>query len=255
MILAAGLGTRLRPLTDERPKALIEVGGVPMLERVARRLIAAGADRLIVNVHHFADAVEAFLVERRGFGVEVVVSREEEAPLETGGGILHAARHFRREAPFFVHNVDIITDIPLDAMYADHRTAARADERVLGTLAVHVRDTRRHLLVDDAGLLGRVELDSEGRILEEERVRAPSGKPRRLAFAGIHVVEPRFLDLVSERGTFSVLDPYLRLVGRGWTVRGFDVTGRLWLETGTPERLARARAWAGPGDADGPSRS
>src|SRR4051794_39483433 len=104
MILAAGVGSRLGEITERTPKALVEVGGVPMLERVARRLIAAGVDRLIINISHHADQVAQFVEEKDGFGVEYVLSREDPAPLETGGGILHAAAHFRRDAPFIVHN-------------------------------------------------------------------------------------------------------------------------------------------------------
>ena len=110
MILAAGVGERLRPLTEHAPKALVEVAGVPMLERVARRLIDAGADRLIINVHHHADQIEEYVRRRGGFGVEIRFSREEGAPLETGGGLLAAAPLFERSQPFLLHNVDVISD-------------------------------------------------------------------------------------------------------------------------------------------------
>src|SRR5436190_18863381 len=113
MILAAGLGTRLSPLTDRVPKCLVEVGGVPMLERVARRLVAAGADRLIVNVCPFADEIEAFVRARKGFGVDVRIARESPTPLETGGGLRAAREYFRGDAPIFLHNVDVVTDFSL----------------------------------------------------------------------------------------------------------------------------------------------
>ncbi|MEJ2215027.1 MAG: sugar phosphate nucleotidyltransferase [Gemmatimonadota bacterium] len=262
MILAAGLGTRLRPLTDTVPKALVQVGGVPMLERVARRLVAAGADRLIVNVHHHADQIERFIREQTGFGVDVVVSRETDAPLETGGGLLHAAPLIGREAPFFLHNVDVITDIPLDELYAGHleavdRAAGVApqgparpaqprtpNDGPLATLAVHERDTHRFLLFDEQGLCGWENLPGGGRPGERLDARPAVGVVRRLAFAGIHVVEPRLLDLFTERGAFSIVTAYVRLAGAGWTIRPHDVTGRAWLEIGDPERLERARAWA-----------
>lgn len=258
MILAAGLGTRLRPLTDTTPKALIEVGGVAMLERVARRLVAAGVDRLIINIHHHADAIEAFVEERDGFGVPVVLSREEDEALETGGGLLRAAPHFRRDAPFFLHNVDIITDIPLEALYASHRDAvasagARGDVPPVATLAVHERDTRRFLLFDQRGLCGWENLGGAGPA-DRMEARPPEGAVRRLAFAGIHVLEPRFLDLLEESGRFSIIGPYMRLAGAGAVIRGEDVTGRLWLEIGNAERLARARAWAGEASASGQAK-
>lgn len=232
MLLAAGLGTRLRPLTDHLPKALVPVGGVPMLERTARRLIGAGADRLIVNVHHLAQQVERFLEEHGGFGVEVRVSREEEAPLETGGGLLRARPHFRREAPFFLHNADILTDLPLDEMYRAHLAAGP-----LATLAVMERPTSRYLLFDDAGLLGRI----DRRRNVEVRVRPSAGEVQALAFGGVHVVSPEIFSLTTERGAFSILEPYLRLAGEGRRVLPFRIDESLWIDIGRPEELERAR--------------
>jgi len=252
MILAAGLGTRLRPLTDATPKALIDVGGVCMLERVARRLIDAGADRLIVNVHHHAEQIERFIADRDGFGVEVAVSREAEAPLETGGGLLHAAPLIRRDAPFFLHNVDIITGVALTEVYAAHQEAAAAAAPsgvagggVLATLAVHERETRRFLLFDDRGLCGWENLPAGGRPGARVDARPAHGPVRPLAFAGIHVIEPALLDLLTERGAFTIITAYVRLAGAGHIIQGHDVTGRTWLEIGDPDRLERARAWAG----------
>jgi N-acetyl-alpha-D-muramate 1-phosphate uridylyltransferase len=236
MILAAGLGTRLRPLTDHIPKALVEVAGVPMLERVARRLVAAGATRLIVNVHHHADLIEAFVRERGGFGVEVAISREPgEAPLETGGGLLHARRHFQSAEPFVLHNVDVISDMDLAGLYAAQRA-----HRALATLAVSDRETTRPLLFDDRGLYGWAD-HRPGR--EAERtVREPVGRRREWGFAGVHVIDPSIFDLLTETGAFSIIPPYLRLSEQGHPIRPHDVSGALWLEIGTPERLEEARA-------------
>jgi len=234
MILAAGLGTRLRPLTDHTPKPLIPVAGVPMLERVARRLIAAGADRLIVNTSHLSEQVEAFLRERGGFGVEWHVSREPGAPLETGGAILQGAPLFRRDAPFFLHNSDILTDLPLAAMVRAH---ALSDP--LATLAVMERETRRHLLFDDVGLVGR----SDATKGIELRAREVVGEVRKLAFGGVHVISPDLLDLFTESGAFSILDPYLRLAGEGRRILPFRIDGAYWSDIGKPEQLEEARRW------------
>ena len=148
MILAAGGGTRLRPLTDTIPKPLIEVGGRTLLAWIAARLVAAGADRLIVNVHHHADRIERHLASL-DLGAEVRISREEERALETGGGVLHAAPLFRRDDPFVLHNGDVLSEIDIEALLA-----ARAESGALAALAVHHRETSRFLVFDDAGLLG-----------------------------------------------------------------------------------------------------
>ncbi len=232
MILAAGLGTRLRPLTDHTPKALIDVGGMPMLERVARRLVEAGADRLIVNTHHHGEKLARYVAEH-DFGVETVISHEEDVPLETGGALLAAEGLFRKDAPFILHNADILTDLPLRGMYAAHVDAGDP----LATLAVLHRPSTRAFLFDDEGLLGRKD-ETKGLDL---RVRPPVGEVQALPFAGVHVVSPRIFGLLTERGAFSVLDPYLRLAGAGERVLPFRVDGSLWLDIGRPEQLEAAR--------------
>ena len=231
MILAAGRGTRLAPLTDDTPKPLIEVGGRTLLDRVARRLVDAGADRLIVNVHDHAERIAAHL-DALELGVEIAISREAEEPLETGGGVLHAAHLIRRPGPFLLHNADIITEIDLRALLA-----AQVERGPLATLAVHERPTSRFLLFDAEGLVGW-ENTATGRA---HRARGARGEVRRLAFAGIHAIDPRFLDLVEERGVFSIMDPYLRLAAAGERILPLDVSGVLWLEIGSPERLDAAR--------------
>lgn len=236
MILAAGLGTRLRPLTETTPKALVEVAGVPMLERIARRLVAAGADRLIVNVHHLAERIEAFLAGA-DLGAEVVLSHEPDAPLGTGGGVARAAPLFRRDAPFFLHNVDIATEADLGGLYRAHRASD-----ALATLAVGRRETSRRLLFDDGGLYGW-ENAATG---VARTVREPAGAPVRWPFAGIHVADPRLLDRLGPTGletraASSILDAYLAATTAGERVLPWDMGESLWLEVGTPERLARAR--------------
>lgn len=238
MILAAGLGTRLRPITDRVPKALIEVGGVPVLEHVAARLIEAGADRLVINVHHLGERIREFVDARRGWGVEVRFSEEREVALETGGGVLAAFRSgaLSADAPFLLHNSDILTDMPLDTLYERHH-----ERRPIATLAVMERETSRYLLFDEEGLLGRVD---EGRGVRIE-VRAAVGRVERLAFGGVHVVDDRFPRLVTEEGAFSILDPYLRLVQAGERVEGYRVDSFRWIDIGKPEQLREAQAMFG----------
>jgi NDP-sugar pyrophosphorylase family protein len=241
MILAAGRGERLRPLTDRIPKALIEVGGVPMLERVARRLIEAGAQRLIINLCHGARAIETFVTERSGFGVEVVFSRESPEPFETGGGVLHAASHFHADAPFLLHNVDILTDLDLVAFYEAHLAGD-----AIATLAVARRDTTRPLLVDETGVYGRANRTEGWEIV----ARLPHGAFDEVGFAGVHALSPRILGSLRERGSFSIMDSYMRLIAEGERIGAFDVTDAFWQDIGTPERLERARAALGDSEED-----
>ena len=231
LILAAGLGTRLRPLTDDLPKALVEVGGISVLERNARRLVAAGADRLIVNVHPFAAAIAAHIRDRDDFGVEVRISHEVEAPLETGGGLWAARAHLRGDAPFFIHNADVYTDLDLVALYAAHQ----ADDALV-TLATMERPSARGLLFDERGLLGHVN-DDRGQRTE---VRDPVGAVARLAFACVHIVEPAFLARVTERGRFGIFEPYLRLAREGVRIAAHRVDGCTWIDIGRPADLERA---------------
>jgi N-acetyl-alpha-D-muramate 1-phosphate uridylyltransferase len=243
LIFAAGLGTRLGELTRAVPKALVPVGGVPMLERVARRLIAAGVDRIVINTHHLHEQIVEFVESRAGFGIEVLFSQEPDRPLETGGGLKRAAPLFRGLAPIFLHNVDVLTDLPLDRIHQQHATRS-----ALATLAVMKRKSSRYLLFDDEGLLGRVD---KGRGLQLE-VRPPRGKVSRLGFAGIHVIEPILFDLLEEEGVFSILDPYLRLSARGYRIEPYRADSWEWVDIGKPTQLDSAnRRWEKPGAAVG----
>lgn len=233
LIFAAGLGTRLGAIGATTPKALIEVGGTTMLERTVRRVAAAGADRVIVNVHHHVEHIERFLATR-DLGVEVLLSREPDRPLETGGGLWHARDLFRRDVPILLHNVDVITDADLAALAAAHEASG-----ALVTLAVNERETSRHLLFDDAGLFGR---EDRRQGLKRTECRPPRGPVHAYAFAGIHACAPRLLDLITERGVFPIVDVYLRLAGEGHTIVPWPLGSSRWIEIGNPERLEAARA-------------
>lgn len=233
MILAAGLGTRLRPLTNEIPKALVEVGDRPMLERVAERLINAGAGRLVINVHHHADQVIHFLEEMENFGVDVRVSHEPDEALETGGGLKFAEEHFDKRAPFFIHNSDIYTDIDLEELHRAHMQSG-----ALATLAVKAAETPRYLAFDENGRLCGYG-DKEG---NEHLVAEPSGSVEHLDFCGVQVVSPRIFDLMTETGKFSIINTYLRLSKEGDQIRPHRVDGATWIDIGKPERLEEARA-------------
>lgn len=236
MLFAAGLGTRLRPLTNDIPKSLVPVGGVPMLERIARRVIDAGADRLVVNVHHHADQVIDFIRARDDFGVDVRVSVEENEPLETGGGLkrAYALGHFRGDRPIVIHNADVFTDFPLRDMIDGHQHSG-----ALATLAVMDRDKSRALVFDDDGLCGLV--DREG---GTQWAREPAGAPRQLGFCGVHVVSSELPSLLSEAGVFSIVWPYLRLAAAGALIAPHSIDGWSWIDIGSHEKLAAADALA-----------
>ena len=236
MLFAAGLGTRLRPLTNTIPKALVPVGGVPMLERVARRLVDAGADRLVINAHHHADQIERFVAERDGFGVDCRISIEEGEPLETGGGLKRAWElgHFRGDRPIVVHNADVFTDFPIAGLLDAHQ---RTD--ALATLAVMDREKSRALVFDDDGLLGAVAKDGTLKTARE-----PRGEPRHLGFCGVHDMSPDLMTRVTETGVFSIVWPWLRLAGEGARILPHRIDGHTWIDIGSPEKLAEANALA-----------
>lgn len=231
LLFAAGAGSRLRPLTDRIPKALVPVAGEPMLLRAARHVIAAGADRIIINVHHHAELIEAFVEDAGSFGVEVLFSREPERALETGGGLLHAAPLLRRDAPILLRNTDVIAEFALSAMVEAHRASG-----ALATLAVNRREASRYLCFDENGLQGRRDVAAD----VVRAARPPRGAVRELAFCGIHVIAPALLDRITERGVFSIMVPYQRLAGAGARIEAYDIGDALWLDIGSPARLREA---------------
>jgi NDP-sugar pyrophosphorylase family protein len=234
MVLAAGLGTRLRPLTDERPKALVEINGRTLLEITLARLREFGVTDVIVNVHHFAGMVVDYLAAKQSFGMHIEVSRENELLLDTGGGLKKAAWFFLQDgngAPFLLHNVDVISNINLAQMVAFHRS-----RQSLATLAVQQRPSSRQLLFDEQGLLCGRRVDTEHRT---ELARAAATMDP-LAFCGIHVISPRLLTMMSEDGAFSIIESYLRLSGESEKIVAFRADGTYWRDLGTLEGLQQA---------------
>lgn len=235
MVLAAGLGTRLRPLTDERPKALVTLGERTLLEITLERLRQAGVHQVIVNTHHFAEMVRDYLRAHADFGMRIEISHEETL-LDTGGGLKKAAWFFLEDGgdqPFLVHNVDVLSTIDLARMVEEHRK-----RDALATLAVAGRVTSRYLLFDEWGeLCGR----RNGRDGEPEMVR-PAGSAEALAFAGIHVVSPWIFSKLDEKGVFPIVPAYLRLAGQGEKIAAFRAGEYSWRDLGTVESLRAAEA-------------
>jgi NDP-sugar pyrophosphorylase family protein len=241
MVLAAGLGTRLRPLTDDRPKALVEVAGRTMLEITLARLRSFGVHEVIVNVHHFASLVLQYLKANDDFGMRIAVS-EEPLLLDTGGGLKKAAYFFAKDSshpgePFILHNVDVISTIDLGRMVRFH-----TENQAFATLAVQNRETSRYLLFDRrlelcgrrTGQHGKPELvrsSSEPQVLSESQA---------LAFSGIHVISPRLLDRITEEGVFSIITSYLRLAAGGEKIVAFRADEYYWRDLGKPENVMQA---------------
>ena len=232
MLLAAGLGTRLRPLTNDRPKALVTLAGQTLLEWAIARLRAAGVDDLIVNTHHHAGMMAEYLRDHGSFGISIQISREETL-LDTGGGLKQAAWFFEQSPrePFLVHNVDVLSRIDLARMMRFH-----VDSGALATLAVQQRQTSRYLLFDESGALCGRRTETAG----DAQGPAPAAFPRAMAFAGIHVLSPAIFAAMPETGPFSIIDCYLRLAATGHRIVAFDATGSYWRDLGTPASIEQA---------------
>jgi NDP-sugar pyrophosphorylase family protein len=229
MVLAAGLGTRLRPLTNDRPKALVEVCGRSLLEITLTRLRDFGIRDVIINVHHYADMVMDRVKAAGNFGMNIQFSRED-VLLDTGGGLKKAA-WFLGDKPFILHNVDIISNIDLQRMVEAHN-----ERGALATLAVQERKTSRYLLFNDQlQLCGR-------RLVKEEKTEivCPSQNMTELAFAGIHVISPRIFPLLTEDGVFSIIPAYLRLAAQGEKIQAFRADEYYWRDLGKPENIRQA---------------
>jgi len=236
MILAAGLGTRLRPLTDNRPKALVQIAGHTLLEITLSRLRTFGIREVIINVHHYADMIIEYLKRNDDFGMHIVVSREE-VLLDTGGGLKKAAYFFledsnNAEQAFILHNVDVISTIDFRRMVQFH-----TENRALATLAVQDRETSRYLLFDEQLQLCGRRSGSE----EAELVRS-SQQVRALAFSGVHVISPRLLQMMTEQGAFSIITSYLHLAAQGEQILAFRADDYHWRDLGKPDNVVQA-AW------------
>jgi NDP-sugar pyrophosphorylase family protein len=251
MILAAGLGTRLRPLTDHRPKALVEINGRTLLEITLSKLRAAGVSEVIVNAHHFAEMIAEYLKQNQNFGMRIEISRED-VLLDTGGGLKKAAWFFlensaEKDEPFVLHNVDVISNVDLRRMAEFH-----AAQKALATLMVQNRKTSRYLFFDEQGTLcgrrfadGRpdeVARPAPARQAPSNATRqaSPNKDPQALAFSGIHIISLRLLSMITEEGTFSIITTYLRLAAQGERIAAFRADDAYWRDLGNAESLRQA---------------
>ena len=228
LILAAGLGTRLMPVTTDIPKALVSINGITFLELAIRKIAGEGFSDIIVNVHHHAGLVMEFLNQHHFPGVNISISDESSKLLDTGGAILKARWFLDGKEPFLVHNVDVISDLNLKALLSEH--ALRGG---LATLSVTDRQTRRYFLFDDTLKLTGWTDSSSGEI---RWAGDPLLKAHPLAFNGIHMINPEIFRLMDEEGRFSIIDTYLRIAGKS-AIYGYLQPGQTWFDLGKPDQL------------------
>lgn len=230
MILAAGLGTRLKPWTDNHPKALAVVNGKSLLQRNVEYLQEHGIYEVIVNVHHFGYQIVKAIAENNGWGSDITISDETMAVLETGGGLKKAAWYFADTEHFVLLNSDVLTDMNLTAMMAQHIT-----HKTLATLATTQRETSRYFLFDDNNILCGWRNVKTG----AEKVVRPATSLVQKAFSGIHIINRQMLPMIKQEGKFSMVDLYLSLAGDN-EIMGFDHSASKFIDVGKPESIAKA---------------
>jgi NDP-sugar pyrophosphorylase family protein len=227
MILAAGRGTRMLPLTETKPKALLEVQGVALLEHTIRYLKYYNVDEIIINIHHHALQIVDFIEKNASFGIKISFSDETDELLDTGGGLLKARHFFSEKEPFFLTSSDVITDLNLFKLLETHN-----QKEALATLAVKHRKSSRDFIFDrNYRLCGW-----HNNITGENRMVRESIELNRIAFSTIHVIDPAIFKLIHEKGNFSIIDLYLRLAA-DHIITGYEHDDTLWFECGRIETL------------------
>ncbi len=229
-ILAAGLGTRLYPYTVDKPKALVEVGGITLLERAIRKVTELEVSEIIVNIHHFGGKIIDFLKEKQNFHLPLTISDEREQLLDTGGAILKARHQLGDKEQFILYNVDILSSIDL-ATFTAYHTAKGG----IATIAVRKRVTDRYFIFNPEMQLAGWRNVKTG----EEKIIRQDNQLQNFAFSGIHIIQPEIFQLITESGKFSMVQMYLRLA-KNETIYGYHDTSECWMDLGKPEQLAKA---------------
>jgi len=231
LILAAGLGTRLHPISLHSPKALAKINELTLLEILILKLKQFGIKEVIINIHHFADQIVDFVAAHKQFGIEIVFSDEQEQLLDTGGGIKKAEWYLSDGKPFLVHNVDVISSIDFNDFATYHQKSES-----IATLAVRNRDTSRYFLFNENDILcGWKNISTNKQIITN-----PSTIIYPLAFSGIHIISPKIFDLIDRTGKFSIVDEYLRLSAE-YKICAYKHDHTLWMDLGKPENLKQAK--------------
>ncbi len=233
MIFAAGKGTRLQPLTNNIPKALVKVNGVPMLELVIKKLILTGVTDIIINIHYLGDQIIDFLKSKNNFGIHIEISDESDRLLDTGGGLLKAAHFFDRNEPFILHNTDIISNIDLIKMIDFHE-----NHNALATIAVRERPSSRYFLFNPAmELCGWKNTKTDVKIISND-----SENLKAYAFSGIHIIRPTLFNYLNQTKKFSIVNTYLEL-SKKETITGYDHTSDYWFDIGDTKKLDTAEKY------------
>jgi NDP-sugar pyrophosphorylase family protein len=232
LLFAAGLGTRLKEHTQNKPKALVSLAGKPLLQHAIEHLKKNGIANLTINVHHFADQIIAFIEENKSFGLTIHISDERKDLLDTGGGLKKASEFLSGTEPILIYNVDVISNLDLKELLNYH-----LEHEALATLVVRSRQTSRYLMFDQNLQLSGWKNFSNG----ETRISRPDTFPESqpLAFSGIHIIQPEILDLITEKGKFSIMDVYLRLA-KSQRIQAFIDSSELWMDLGKPDQLIAA---------------
>ncbi|MFH1160861.1 MAG: nucleotidyltransferase family protein [bacterium] len=225
LILAAGLGTRLRPLTNTIPKALLVVEGKPLLQHALEHVAGYGIRDIIINLHHFPELIVDFLEKHGNFGLNILFSDESDTVLETGGGLKKASWFFEGQEPFLVRNVDVLSSLDIGRMLQDQLA-----HRSLATLAIRKRESVRYFLFNDEMQL----CGWENRNTGERRLIREAGSLNPFAFDGIQILSPEIFPLITETGKFSLTDLYLRLAVTH-PITGFPDTGETWFSASSPD--------------------
>ncbi len=230
MILAAGLGSRLRPFTDSTPKALVKIKNRTLLEIIINRLKIFGINEMIINVHHFADQIIQFIKNNNSFDIRIKISREDSL-LGTGGGLKKAAWFFNDNRPFLLHNVDVVSDLDIQQLLKFHNK-----NKALATLATRSRKTNRYLLTDSNNTLcGWKSIQPN----ERKMVRVAEGKLSPVSFMGMHIISPELLSLLPSDEKFSIVNAYLA-VAENHIIKTMPCDNSKWLDLGKPEQLNQA---------------
>lgn len=230
MIFAAGFGTRLYPYTIDKPKALVEIAGKTLLQMAIERVSAAGYNDIVINIHHLGNQIIDFLQRNKNFGLNISISDERDQLLDTGGGILKAESHFKRNGPFLVYNVDVLSNIDLQALRSYHD-----DKGGIATLTVRDRTTSRYLVFNEDMMLSGWKNVTTG----EEKIMRKAIVQKLLAFSGIQIIDPAIFSMITESGNFSLISLYLRLA-KTESIFGYADTSSIWMDLGKPEQLKEA---------------